>query len=98
MHASHELGGVADMGARVGYRVTDQLVPYVAYNTLYVSSVIRPGDALSPYINTTMTPLAAASRASGAVIPISGPVAPIANPGSTGVWSQTLSVGLTLRF
>jgi hypothetical protein len=97
-HETNRLAGVADLGTRVGYRVTDQLIPYVAYDALYVSSVIRPGDALNPYINTTTTPLAAASRASGSAIPIGGPVAPLANPGSTGVWSQTLSVGLTLRF
>jgi hypothetical protein len=95
-HESNRLAGVADLGARVGYRVADQLIP--SYDALYVSSVIRPGDAMNPYINTTTTPLAAASRASGSAIPISGPAAPLANPGSTGVWSQTLSVGLTLRF
>ena len=62
-YGSHQLAGVAELGVRTGYRVTEALTPYIAYNALYVSSIIRPGDAMSPYINTTATALAAASRA-----------------------------------
>src|SRR5262249_53310680 len=97
-YGSHELAGVAELGARIGYQVTDRLVPYIAYNALYVSSIIRPGDAMSPYINTTTTALAAASRASGFASPVGGPVGPTVNADGTGVWIQDVSAGLALRF
>lgn len=98
-YESHQLAGVAELGTRIGYRVTDRLIPYIAYNALYVSSIIRPGDALNPYINTTATALAAASRASGfSSSPVGGPIGPTVNTGSTGVWVQDVSAGLGLRF
>jgi hypothetical protein len=50
---------------------------------------------LNPYINTTATPLAVASRGSG--FPI-GPLGPTVNAGDTGVWIQDVSAGLALRF
>jgi hypothetical protein len=94
-YGSHQLAGVAELGARIGYRVTERLIPYIGYNALYVSSIIRPGDALNPYINTTATPLAVASRGSG--FPI-GPLGQTVNAGDTGVWIQDVSAGLALRF
>jgi hypothetical protein len=97
-YGSHQLAGVAELGARIGYRVTDRLIPYIGYNALHVSSIIRPGDAMSPYINTTATALAAASRGSGFSIPVGGPVGPTVNAGDTGVWIQDVSAGLALRF
>jgi hypothetical protein len=97
-YGSHQLAGMAELGVRTGYRLTDLLVPYIAYNALYVSSVIRPGDAVSPYINTTATALAAASRASGFASPVGGPIGPTANAGGTGVWIQDVSAGVALRF
>src|SRR5215813_5731037 len=45
-YASHQLAGVAELGVRTGYRVTDLLIPYIAYNALYVSSIMCPGDAI----------------------------------------------------
>jgi len=89
---------VAELGVRTGYRVTELLIPYIAYNALYVSSIIRPGDAMSPYVNTTATALAAASRAAGFASPLGGPVGPTVNAGGTGVWIQDVSAGVALRF
>jgi Putative beta barrel porin-7 (BBP7) len=97
-YGSHQLAGVAELGVRTGYRVTDLLTPYIAYNALYVSSIIRPGDAMTPYINTTATALAAASRGSGFASPVGGPVGPTVNAGGTGVWIQDVSAGVALRF
>ena len=97
-YGSHQLAGVAELGVRTGYQLTDRLIPYIAYNALYVSSIIRPGDAVSPYINTTATALAAASRASGFASPLGGPLGPTVNAGGTGVWIQDVSAGVALRF
>jgi Putative beta barrel porin-7 (BBP7) len=97
-YGSHQLAGVAELGVRTGYRVTEVLTPYIAYNALYVSSIIRPGDAVSPYINTTATALAAASRASGVASPLGGPLGPTVNAGGAGVWIQDVSAGVALRF
>jgi hypothetical protein len=97
-YGSHQLAGVAELNVRTGYRLTDLLIPYIAYNALYVSSITRPGDAISPYINTTATALAAASRGSGFPSPLGGPLGPAVNAGSTGVWVQDISAGVALRF
>lgn len=97
-YGSHQLAGVAELGVRTGYRVTDVLIPYIAYNALYVGSLIRPGDAMNPAINTTATALAAASRGSGFASPVGGPVGPTVNAGGTGVWIQDVSAGVALRF
>jgi len=97
-YGSHQLAGVAELGVRTGYRVTEALIPYVAYNALYVGSIIRPGDAMNPAINTTATALAVASRASGFASPVGGPLGPTVNAGGTGVWIQDVSAGVALRF
>src|SRR5262249_55788459 len=90
-YGSHQLAGGADLGARTGSRVTAVLIPYTAYNALSVSSILRPGDAMSPAINTTATALAAASRGSGFASPVGGPLGPTVNAGGTGVWIQDVS-------
>jgi Putative beta barrel porin-7 (BBP7) len=54
--------------------------------------------AVSPYINTTATALAAASRGSGFPSPLGGSLGPVVNAGSTGVWVQDISAGVALRF
>jgi Putative beta barrel porin-7 (BBP7) len=97
-YGSHQLAGAAELSVRTGYRLTDLLIPYIAYNALYVSSITRPGDAISPYINTTATALAAASRGSGFPSPLGGPLGPAVNAGSTGVWVQDISADVALRF
>jgi hypothetical protein len=97
-YGSHQLAGVAELGVRTGYRVTEALIPYVAYNALYVGSIIRPGDAMNPAINTTATALAVASRASGFASPVDGALGPTVNAGGTGVWIQDVSAGVALRF
>jgi Putative beta barrel porin-7 (BBP7) len=95
-YGSNELSGLAEVGLRLGYRLTDRIVPYIGYNALYVGSVLRPGTAVNPNINTITTPLAAASRASGFSIPVGGPAGPTVETRSTDVWTQGISVGLTI--
>jgi len=46
-YGSHQLSGLAEVGARLGYRLTDRIVPYISYNALYVGGVLRPGDAVN---------------------------------------------------
>jgi len=95
-HGSNELSGLAEVGVRLGYHLTDRIVPYIGYNALYVGSVLRPGTSVNPSINTTATPLAAASRASGSTVPVGGPAGPTVETKSTDVWTQGISVGLTI--
>ena len=95
-YGSNALSGLAEIGLRLGYRLTDRIVPYISYNALYVGSVLRPGTALNPNINTTATPLAAASRASGHSVPVEGSTGPTVETQSTDVWTQGISIGLTI--
>jgi len=95
-YGSHQLSGLAEVGARLGYRLTVRIVPYISYNALYVGGVLRPGDAVNRNINTTTTPLAAASIASGNSVPVGGPTGPTVETKSTDVWTQGISVGLTI--
>jgi hypothetical protein len=97
-YGSHALSGVVELGLRLGYRLTDAATFYIGYNALYVGSVLRPGDQVNRNINTTATPLAAASRASGSAIPTGGPAGPTVEMNSSGVWTHGVSAGLTFRF
>jgi hypothetical protein len=95
-YGSNALSGLAELGLRLGYRLSDRIVPYISYNALYVGAVLRPGNAINPNINTTNTPLAAASRASGNSVPVGGPIGPTVETKSTDVWTQGVSIGVTI--
>jgi hypothetical protein len=82
---------VPEVGLRVGYQVTNSLRVFVAYNFLYVSDVVRPGDQIDRVLNTNLIPPFSPSAPAG-------PVHPVVPFKSTDLWVQGVSFGLEWRY
>ncbi len=78
-HSRNRFAVVPEGTITAGYNLTGWARLTVGYSLIYLSSVARPGDQLNRDINTTLTGLAAASRASGGSTAPSGPVQPTLN-------------------
>jgi hypothetical protein len=82
---------VPEVGLRVGYQVTDHLRAFVAYNFLYVSNVVRPGDQIDRVLNTNLIPPFSSAAPAG-------PVHPVVPFKTTDFWAQGVSFGLEWRY
>jgi hypothetical protein len=51
-----EVTAVPEVGLNVGVRCTDWLRFFIGYSALYWSSVVRPGDQISPSVNAAQVP------------------------------------------
>jgi hypothetical protein len=47
---------VPEVGVNLGYQVTSHLKVFVGYNFLYLSSAIRPGGAIDPFVDAARVP------------------------------------------
>jgi Putative beta barrel porin-7 (BBP7) len=81
---------VPELGVNVGYQVTDAISVFVGYTFLYWTNVARPGDQISPVVNSTTTP--------GSFLPPSGPTAPIFQARDSDFWAQGVNFGVGIRF
>jgi hypothetical protein len=81
---------VPELGVNVGYQLTDAISVFAGYTFLYWTNVARPGDQISPIVNSTQTP--------GSIIPPFGPTAPIFQARDTDFWAQGFSFGVGIRF
>ncbi len=75
-------GVLPEAAVRVGYRLRDRSCLYLGYNFLFLSDVVRPGDAIDPALDPTQP---GAERTLGQV-------------GRTGFWVQGITLGLELRY
>jgi hypothetical protein len=75
---------------KLGCQVTEHTRAWVGYNFLYVSDVVRSGDAIDLRVNTNQIPPRNA--------PVTGPAVPAYTGNRTDFWAQGLSVGLEFRF
>lgn len=83
---------VPELGAEVGYRVTNNVRLFVGYSFIYWSDVVRPADQVDRGINPTQVP-------GGAVAPnLVGPARPAFAYRDTDFWAQGLNFGLLLRY
>jgi hypothetical protein len=82
---------VPEVGLRVGYQVTNNLRVFVAYNFLYISEVVRPGDQIDRILNTNLIPPFSPAAPAG-------PVHPVVPFKSTDLWVQGVSFGLEWRY
>jgi hypothetical protein len=81
---------VPEVGLKLGCQVTEHTRAWVGYNFLYVSDVVRSGDAIDLRVNTNQIPPRNA--------PVTGPAVPAYTGNRTDFWAQGLSVGLEFRF
>jgi hypothetical protein len=89
---------VPEVGATVGFQLTDWLKLTVGYNFLYWSSVVRPGEQIDRGLNVNQIPgFAGPPPAPGFGNP---PVrqGPIATFRDTSYWAQGLTFGLEFRY
>ncbi len=80
-----------EVGLQVGYQLTDHLRAFVAYNFLYLSNVVRPGDQIDRVLNTNLIPPFTAAAPAG-------PVHPVVPFRTTDFWAQGVSFGLEYRY
>jgi hypothetical protein len=82
-----------EIGIKLGFNVTESLRVFAAYNFLYLSSVVRPGDQIDPRVNPALL-----LKGFG---PISVPAAvahPAFNFKETDFWAQGASFGFEYRY
>ncbi len=97
-HNRDRFAVLPELTARIGCAVTDWVRVFVGYNFLYASPVTRPGDQINRNINTTLTGLANAARATGGSPAATGPAQPAFPFADSAFWAQGISWGLELQF
>lgn len=85
---------VPEVGLNVGWQATDRLKLFVGYNFLYLSSALRPGDAVDPRLDAARVPNLLPA---GTGVPIS-PVRPMPQFNTSGYFIQGISFGVAYRW
>jgi len=80
---------VPELGVKFGYNFTEHLRGYVGYDVLYASNVVRPGDQVDTFVNSSFIP----PRGT----PVGAPL-PHFQFRTTDFWAQGVSFGLELRY
>lgn len=88
-HEQDEFTVVPELGATLGYRLTDNLKATLGYTFIYWSNVARPGDQISRLVNPDLVPPQAS--------PITGPI-PAFEIDTTDYWVQGISFGGEYRW
>jgi len=88
-HTRNAFTVVPELGLRIGANVTENVRVYAGYNFLYMSDVLRAGDQIDPFVNTSQLP----PRTN-----VTGPARPAFTPVNTDFWAQGISLGLELRY
>lgn len=91
-HKHHQLTIVPELQAKINYHLYRNIQPFIAYNFLYISHVIRPGKQIDRHINLSQNSLI------GGTGVLSGPAAPVAKFHNTSMWMQGVSAGVEIRF
>ena len=79
---------VPELGLKVGYNFTDRLRGFVGYDVLYASNVVRPGDQVDTFVNSSFLPPG----------PGVGAPLPRFQFRQTDFWAQGVSFGLEWRY
>ena len=87
-----QFAAVPELGVTFGFQLTQRLRIYAGYNAIYWSSVVRPGDQISPFINRAQIPLSAAFA------PVVQPTQPFPFFRTTDFWVQGVDIGLAFHF
>jgi hypothetical protein len=85
---------VPEIGINLGYQVTQNLKVFVGYNFLAISSVVRPGGAVNPYIDAARIPN---FLPAGTGTPVT-PAQPFPQLHTNGYFIQGINFGLMYRW
>lgn len=77
---------------KMGYAITRNIQPYIAYNALFINNVARPGNQIDRNINVTQQPFFVPP---GTLI---GDAAPLATIRGSDLWVHGLQLGIELRY
>ncbi len=90
-HYSRQVFGVVpEVGVNIGYQVTGHVQPFLGYNFLYWSSVVRPGNQIDGTLNPTFVP--------GSPVSPTGPPHPTFVFNGSGFWAQGLTLGVAVQW
>ncbi|HVL12600.1 MAG TPA: BBP7 family outer membrane beta-barrel protein [Gemmata sp.] len=81
---------VPEVGVNIGYQLTSHLRVFVGYNFLYLSSALRAGDVVDPYVDAARIP----NFLNPPGTPIPGTPRPMPQFRSAGFFAQGISFGL----
>ena len=76
---------------RLGYHLRDSIYPFLSYNALYISHIIRASNEIDRNINLSQNPLLGGSGV------LSGPAAPTRQFNETSLWMQGFSIGVQVN-
>lgn len=83
---------VPEVQLKVGFLLTPHIRPFIGYNFLYLSNVLRPGDQLDRNINPTQNSFFVPPGT------LTGAAAPLAAFRSSDYWAQGIQFGVELRY
>jgi hypothetical protein len=91
-HTRDEFAVVPEISVNVGYNVTRNIRATLGYSFLYLSSAMRPGDAIDRGINTSAipTPLGTTN--------LVGPARPLFPNKDSEFWAQGISFGIRVQY
>lgn len=83
---------IPEVGGTVGIALTRGLTGFIGVNLLYIPEIARPGDQISPVLNSAAIPFSPNFGAAGA------PRTPVTLFDQTEFWLGGVSFGLSLRY
>ncbi|MBP3959226.1 BBP7 family outer membrane beta-barrel protein [Gemmata sp. G18] len=86
---------VPEVGLNIGWQATDRMKLFVGYNFLYLSSAVRPGEAIDTRLDAARVPNLIPS---GSGVPLASPIRPQPQFSTSGYFIQGISFGLTYRW
>lgn len=82
---------VPELQWKLSYFVADWVRPFIGYNILYVSDVLRPGDQIDRRINLTQNTVLGSG-------PLSAPLEPVHRLNATDFFAHGLNLGVEFRY
>jgi hypothetical protein len=83
---------VPEVGVRLGYLITDNLRLHVGYSFLYINDVVRPGNQLTPAVNSILVPTSPNFGGLG------GPAQPAPQFRQDSFWAHGINAGVIFRY
>jgi hypothetical protein len=93
-HSRTVFAVIPEVGANVGFRLTNWATVTLGYTFLYASNVARPGNQMDRVINPTQSQAISLNNPA----PLTGAARPAFNFDGSDFWAHGLNVGLALSF
>jgi hypothetical protein len=91
-HSHTHFAVVPEVELKIGFDLSERLRLYVAYDFLYISNVVRPGDQIDLTVNRSQIPNITGPQ------PLVGPARPAVLFQRSDFWAQGVNFGLEYRY